>query len=145
MAKANRNTFGEFCPWCGKEKTHFHNHHWPVTKKEGGKQTVRICVDCHAAFHGQSYIVSCMSCKCLADYHYRVWKTERRMTAHFFPRMVNKMVWEPNILILNPSWLVRALRSGDVVSVEGYARERHCKRIMYLYQDEATALAAGAR
>jgi hypothetical protein len=38
------------CNWCGRHGVMF-NHHWPIAKQFGGKETVEICGSCHAAAH----------------------------------------------------------------------------------------------
>lgn len=39
------------CNWCKRETNSFHHHHYPIPSKDGGKDTVRICTDCHQQFH----------------------------------------------------------------------------------------------
>lgn len=39
------------CQWCGTNTTAIERHHFPLTKREGGKKTVRLCPTCHREFH----------------------------------------------------------------------------------------------
>lgn len=39
------------CCWCGVNTTTMHSHHYPVSKKDGGKETIEICPNCHHEFH----------------------------------------------------------------------------------------------
>lgn len=42
---------GKICEWCGKESYILHSHHYPIPKKLGGKEIVRICPNCHCTYH----------------------------------------------------------------------------------------------
>ena len=39
------------CQWCKCETYVLHKHHYPITKKQGGNETVNICANCHYEFH----------------------------------------------------------------------------------------------
>lgn len=39
------------CSWCGVKTTTMHYHHYPLSKKNGGKNTIPICPNCHHEFH----------------------------------------------------------------------------------------------
>ena len=39
------------CEWCGKETLIIHEHHFPLEKSLGGKETVKICPTCHYEYH----------------------------------------------------------------------------------------------
>jgi hypothetical protein len=39
------------CAFCDKPLVHYHEHHYPVAKCEGGTQTIRICPKCHIEYH----------------------------------------------------------------------------------------------
>jgi hypothetical protein len=39
------------CEWCNIKTIVLHQHHYPVTKSMGGKDTVKICPNCHHEFH----------------------------------------------------------------------------------------------
>lgn len=41
----------QICEWCGIKCHVLHDHHFPIPKREGGKDTVRICGTCHANYH----------------------------------------------------------------------------------------------
>jgi hypothetical protein len=41
----------EVCEWCGDKVFMLHEHHYPIPKREGGEDTVRICPNCHSTFH----------------------------------------------------------------------------------------------
>lgn len=41
----------EKCEWCGNMVLNIENHHFPIPKRLGGVETVRICHDCHKKFH----------------------------------------------------------------------------------------------
>jgi hypothetical protein len=43
--------FGSTCSWCRCVTAWLHEHHYPVTKSDGGSETVDICPNCHAEFH----------------------------------------------------------------------------------------------
>ena len=44
--------FGEnVCEWCGINTYIIHEHHYPIPKKDEGRETVSICPTCHSAFH----------------------------------------------------------------------------------------------
>lgn len=39
------------CDWCGMESYVLHEHHYPIPKCRGGKDTVHICPNCHSTYH----------------------------------------------------------------------------------------------
>ena len=39
------------CVWCGTETLVIEKHHYPIPKKDGGKEVVDICPLCHTEFH----------------------------------------------------------------------------------------------
>lgn len=41
----------EICSWCGVKTTDLHRHHFPISRRQGGKETVDICSNCHTEFH----------------------------------------------------------------------------------------------
>ena len=43
------------CEWCGNKVASLDNHHFPMPKGLGGKETVRICKKCHNTFHTLEY------------------------------------------------------------------------------------------
>lgn len=42
---------GYKCEWCGQKCYVLHKHHFPVSAKDGGTETVDICPNCHYTFH----------------------------------------------------------------------------------------------
>lgn len=42
---------GKKCEWCGKKCYILQDHHFPVSAKDGGKEIVKICPNCHYTFH----------------------------------------------------------------------------------------------
>ncbi len=40
-----------FCSWCRGCTLVLHNHHYPITRRDGGTTTVAICPNCHAEYH----------------------------------------------------------------------------------------------
>lgn len=41
----------ETCNWCKCTTIILHEHHYPIPKKDGGTETVKICPNCHYEFH----------------------------------------------------------------------------------------------
>lgn len=41
----------KICEWCGAKTSILHNHHYPIPKRLGGKEIVKICPNCHSKFH----------------------------------------------------------------------------------------------
>lgn len=39
------------CEWCGRESNVIQKHHFPILAKNGGKDTVNICPNCHYTYH----------------------------------------------------------------------------------------------
>lgn len=39
------------CEWCNQETYILHKHHYPISHKNGGKEVVNICPNCHYTFH----------------------------------------------------------------------------------------------
>lgn len=39
------------CPWCTRRVVTLHRHHFPLPRKGGGSDVVKICGACHADFH----------------------------------------------------------------------------------------------
>ena len=39
------------CEWCNSQTLLLHKHHYPKRKKDGGKDVVKICANCHQEFH----------------------------------------------------------------------------------------------
>lgn len=46
----NKNT-GYECEWCGGKSIALQKHHYPISKSDGGTETVNICPNCHYEFH----------------------------------------------------------------------------------------------
>ena len=46
----NKNK-GETCEWCGTKTNVIHYHHYPIPKKDGGTEIVKICPNCHCEYH----------------------------------------------------------------------------------------------
>ena len=42
---------GNKCEWCKKESYILQKHHFPIPQKDGGKDIVNICPNCHYTFH----------------------------------------------------------------------------------------------
>ena len=42
---------GVKCEWCGNTSFAIQEHHYPIPKHKGGKQTVKICPNCHYEYH----------------------------------------------------------------------------------------------
>lgn len=42
---------GEKCEWCGEKCYILQEHHFPISAKDGGKEIVKICPNCHYTFH----------------------------------------------------------------------------------------------
>lgn len=42
---------GNKCEWCEQECYILHQHHFPISNKDGGKKLVNICPNCHYTFH----------------------------------------------------------------------------------------------
>lgn len=42
---------GKKCEWCGKESYILQEHHYPIQRKDGGKEIVNICPNCHYTYH----------------------------------------------------------------------------------------------
>lgn len=42
---------GSKCDWCGQECYVLQEHHYPISAKNGGKEIVKICPNCHYTFH----------------------------------------------------------------------------------------------
>ena len=39
------------CLWCKTKTFYLHEHHFPIPKSMGGKETVKICPNCHSEYH----------------------------------------------------------------------------------------------
>jgi len=39
------------CKWCGIKTTLLFEHHYPLTRRKGGKKTIKICSNCHTEYH----------------------------------------------------------------------------------------------
>lgn len=39
------------CGWCKAKSITLHEHHFPIPRKDGGKETVKICPNCHYGYH----------------------------------------------------------------------------------------------
>ena len=42
---------GSICEWCKNECYVLQEHHYPIPKRLGGKNIVKICPNCHYTFH----------------------------------------------------------------------------------------------
>lgn len=42
---------GNRCEWCGNKTYALQEHHFPIPKSKGGKETVLICPNCHYEYH----------------------------------------------------------------------------------------------
>ena len=42
---------GDSCEWCGTKTFALQEHHYPIPRYKGGKETVRICPNCHSEYH----------------------------------------------------------------------------------------------
>lgn len=43
------------CAWCKGDTLILHAHHYPITREDGGTETVNICANCHAEYHALTY------------------------------------------------------------------------------------------
>ena len=50
MVLDNKNK-GFICEWCGTKTYAIQKHHYPISQKDGGEQTVNICPNCHFEYH----------------------------------------------------------------------------------------------
>lgn len=41
----------KICCWCNSETYVLHDHHYPVTAKSNGSDTIQICANCHSEYH----------------------------------------------------------------------------------------------
>lgn len=41
----------ETCSWCGGTTFALEDHHFPVSRADGGTETVRVCANCHREYH----------------------------------------------------------------------------------------------
>ena len=41
----------ETCEWCNQKVYLLQEHHYPVPRRKGGKEIVKICPNCHVSFH----------------------------------------------------------------------------------------------
>jgi hypothetical protein len=41
----------KICMWCGIRTITLHEHHYPISKADGGTKTVMICPNCHQEYH----------------------------------------------------------------------------------------------
>jgi hypothetical protein len=49
---SKNNGIGEcVCEWCQIKTVILHKHHYPIAKKDNGKQIINICPNCHSEFH----------------------------------------------------------------------------------------------
>ena len=39
------------CEWCEGQTYLLHKHHFPISKNDGGEETVNICANCHYEYH----------------------------------------------------------------------------------------------
>ncbi len=39
------------CEWCNCKTLVLEEHHYPISKSDGGEKTVNICPNCHRAYH----------------------------------------------------------------------------------------------
>lgn len=46
--------FGLQCEWCKSQVATIQEHHYPIRKKDGGENIVKICPNCHYGFHALS-------------------------------------------------------------------------------------------
>lgn len=58
LINKNLDGFGygfQKCSWCKIKTTILHKHHYPIPKRKGGNQIIKICPNCHSEFHSQNY------------------------------------------------------------------------------------------
>lgn len=49
------------CEWCGCRTVSTAAHHYPISKADGGTETVNICPNCHSEFHyATALVVPCI-------------------------------------------------------------------------------------
>lgn len=46
-----KSYIGSKCEWCKKECYVLQEHHYPIPARDGGKEVVKICPNCHYTFH----------------------------------------------------------------------------------------------
>lgn len=47
----NKKNSKKGCLFCGYDKCSLDNHHYPIRTKDGGKDTIKLCPNCHRRFH----------------------------------------------------------------------------------------------
>ncbi len=106
------------CSWCLKDNEMFCSHHFPITKANGGKETVPICVICHKKIHG-GFLIDLVSCQNEEAAMRRYWKIYYRIWRSCFPGLTFYEFYESveREFILNPIWAVRQYQQalpGDI-------------------------------
>lgn len=51
------NAGSDKCEWCGSITLVLNEHHYPVPKKDGGVDIVKICPNCHYEYHSLKYVL----------------------------------------------------------------------------------------
>lgn len=41
----------KYCSWCNVEVLTFDKHHYPIRRRDNGKEVINICKNCHQLFH----------------------------------------------------------------------------------------------
>lgn len=102
---------GKRCPWCGLKKYHYHRHHYPIPREHGGKQIVRICVECHLTYHNPpldlEFTFDFRKCRTREEYDAAMRQAQQYCAKKAFPLAGAFIEW-PYALVhaLDPNWKI---------------------------------------
>lgn len=46
------------CAWCKINTNIIHEHHYPISRSNGGNNVVKICPNCHSDFHASLFTIN---------------------------------------------------------------------------------------
>ena len=102
------------CLWCGKPDEILIKHHFPVCKKDGGREIILICHTCHLRVHSRMFI-SAMWCKDDVQYGKTVMRKMYRNVKAVFPLLapdeIRIVLSQMQILIINPVYKWKQART----------------------------------
>lgn len=95
------------CSWCYRDTHPLVNHHYPIPQGEGGIETVKICIACHALCHSQIAILDCTQASNPAEYQeLYAYRLDQALEQDFPKLCAQGTFYVPyhQVITVNPMW-----------------------------------------
>ncbi len=102
------------CAWCGQSGSAI-DHHYPLQKRDGGTETVKICPNCHQFVH-QGLLINATEARDESSYEAVIEETTLKAIRERLPLLWNLgEFYDPftKKVVLNPYWKFKEARGAE--------------------------------